>query len=52
MAAAATMATAVVECAKMKTVQTRTMTIYTEAEINRKMARNGLRMHLPSANNT
>jgi hypothetical protein len=28
------------------------MTLYTEAKINHKMVRNGLRMHLPRANNT
>ncbi len=36
----------------VKGVQTRTMTIYTEAKISSKMARNGLRMHLPRAYNT
>ena len=36
----------------VKRVQRRTMTICTEAKINREMARNGLRMHLPRANNT
>ena len=36
----------------MKRVQTRTMTICTEGKINREMARNGLRMHLPRSNNT
>ena len=35
-----------------KRVQTRTMTICTEAKINRTMARNGLRMHFPRTNNT
>ena len=37
---------------RMKRVQTHTMAIYTEAKLNRKMARNGARMHLPRANNT
>ena len=32
--------------------QTRTMAIYTEAKINRKMTRNSLRIHIPRANNT
>ena len=32
-------------------VQTHTMTILTEAKINRKMYRNGLSMHLPRAAN-
>ena len=36
----------------MKRVLTRTMTIYAEAKIDRKINRNGLRMHLPRANNT
>ena len=36
----------------LKRVQTRTMTICTEAKINIKMSRNGFRMHLPKANNT
>jgi hypothetical protein len=34
----------------MKRVQTRTMTIYLEANIHRKQFRNGIRMHLPRAN--
>ncbi len=40
-----------VQCT-MKRVQTCTMTIYTEAKINRKMTRNSLKTHLPRANNT
>jgi hypothetical protein len=37
---------------EVKRVQTRTMTIYTEAKINRSMFRNCSRMHRPKANNT
>ena len=33
-------------------VQTHTMTICTEAQIDQQMLQHGLRMHLPSANNT
>jgi hypothetical protein len=33
----------------MEIVQTRTMTIYTEARVNRKMGQNGVKMHLPKA---
>jgi hypothetical protein len=36
----------------LKRVQTRTMTIYTEAKINRNMYRNGRRMHFPRAEDT
>ena len=36
----------------VKRVETRTMTIFTEAKIKHKMARNGFRMHLPTTNNT
>ncbi len=36
----------------LKGVQTCTMTIYTEAKINRKITRHGIRMHIPRAINT
>ena len=36
----------------LKRVQTDTMTICAEAKINIRMSRNGIRMHLPKANNT
>ena len=43
---------AILRTALEKRVQTRTMTIYTEAEINLKMFRNGFRMHTPKVINT
>ncbi len=36
----------------MKGVQTHTMTIHTDAKVNRKTPRNDLIMHLPRVNNT